>query len=79
MFLLFVFLTMFVIFSNTDTVRNSIEEITQHEAIHPILQADILAKSHTYSLKIQASKLDTVKLACSYATSDRVSYNCYIS
>ena len=62
MFLLFVFLTMFVIFSNTDTVRNSIEEITQHEAIHPILQADILAKSHTYSLKIQASKLDTVRL-----------------
>lgn len=62
MFLLFVFLTMFVIFSDTDKVSNTIEEITQHEVIHPILQADILANNQTYSLKIQASKLDTIQL-----------------
>ena len=62
MFLLFVFLTMFLIFSDTDKFSNSIQDITQDEAVHPLIQADILANSHTYSLKIQESKLDTVQL-----------------
>ena len=62
MFLLFIFITFFLLFHNAEDMGNSLKNITRHEAIYPVLQLEILTSEHNYTDLLKSSKVDTVQL-----------------
>lgn len=62
MFLLFVFITFFLLFHNADDMGDSIKNITRSETTQPLLQLELMTQNEEYSLKLQSSGLDTIQL-----------------
>ena len=62
MFMLFVFITMFMFFSGTETVNSQVEEITNDEIVSSALNVGVIIDNEEYLNKIQSSPRDTVKL-----------------
>ena len=62
MFLLFIFITFFLLFHNAEDMGNSLKNITRHEAIYPVLQLELLTREHNYTDLLKSSKVDTVQL-----------------
>lgn len=58
MFLLFVFITLFVIFSKT----NSLEEITEDETVYSAIKIGLMTEDQEYLNKLKESKQDTIVL-----------------
>ena len=62
MFMLFVFLTMFLFFSDTEKLNNSVRDITRDERVQAVLELDKIVTTPEYIEKIAASPRDTVQL-----------------
>ena len=62
MFMLFVFITLFLMFSGTTKLTNTVEEFTTNENVLPIIQMDALAKNEEYAEKVMQSQRCTVQL-----------------
>lgn len=60
MFLLFVFVTLFLLFHKD--LGDSIQKITRDEVTNPVIQLQILTENENYADRLQTSALDTVKL-----------------
>lgn len=62
MFLLFVFVSMFLIFSSGKEADNAIDDFTYNELVYPVLQLDFLKEDADYTNKMRESTRDTVML-----------------
>lgn len=62
MFLLFIFITLFLLFQNAEDMGNSLKNITRNEAIYPVLQLELLLEDETYADLLKSSRVDTVQL-----------------
>lgn len=58
MFLLFIFITFFLLFHNADDMGNSIKTLTRD----PLVQIELLESNKEYNMKMKASRRDTVRL-----------------
>lgn len=63
MFMLFVFITLFLMFADTNRLNDSVGELTHDEKVFPLIQIGLLQKNADYIEKIQQSRRDTVQLA----------------
>ena len=71
MFLLFVFLTVFVLFSGMDNLNSSVIDLTREDSVFSVLQIDFLLENEEYADKIAASGRDTVELLVPMLVADR--------
>ena len=62
MFMLFVFITMFLFFSGTETANDSVHTITNDERVTSALQMGMIVYDEEYLEKIKSSPRDTVHL-----------------
>lgn len=62
MFLLFLFVTLFLFFSGSDKIHNSIDHITKDERVLLVVQFESLMNDSVYIQKIKESPRDTVKI-----------------
>ena len=62
MFLLFVFISFFLFFHNTEDMGNSVKNLTRDEYVYPNIQLQLLADDQEYSKLLKSSKRDTVQL-----------------
>lgn len=62
MFLLFVFITLFVLFRSAEDMGNSIQDVTRNDVVYPMLQIDRMSTDAEYADLMLASKRDTVEL-----------------
>lgn len=65
MFLLFGFITLFLLFSDTTKLGNSVDEITMNEEIFPQLVLSSLEENEAYISKLQNDERDTIMLQVS--------------
>ena len=65
MFFLFIFITMFVLFSSADKLNNSFEDLTKDESVYSAIQVGYIMNSPEYAEKIKSSPRDTVQLVAS--------------
>ena len=63
MFLIFVFLTIFILFRGLDNLNTSVHDLTRKDAVFSMLQVDFLSGDEEYVEKIMASERDTVLLS----------------
>lgn len=62
MFLLMVFVTMFLFFSDTEEMNNSMHELATNEAVVNVMQIDYLVRETDFATRAQESPRDTVQL-----------------
>lgn len=62
MFILFVFITLFLLFSDTDKMKDSVHKLTTSEEVFPSLAMSFLSEDAEYSDKMKSSSRDTVSL-----------------
>lgn len=62
MFFLFVFITLFAIFSDSEKVNNTAHDLSTDERIFPTLALSSLSDDADYSEKMKQSPLDTIKI-----------------
>ena len=62
MFMLFLFLTIFFFFRDTDDLNNSVHTFTRDEIMQPVLTMEFLKQEADYMEKISESPTDTVRL-----------------
>ena len=62
MFMLFVFITLFLMFADTNRLGNSVGEFTHDEKVFPLIHFGLLQNNAEYAEKIQQSPRDTVQL-----------------
>ncbi len=62
MFLLFVFITLFALFSSTEKMNDSVHNITNDERVFSGIQLNLLMENHEYVEKLKDSPKDTVQL-----------------
>ncbi len=62
MFMLFVFITLFALFSGTEKMNNSIQVLTEDEAVLSAMQIEVIKNDNEYAEKLMASPRDTVLL-----------------
>ena len=62
MFMLFVFITLFLLFSNTERINNSLNRITKDEMVFPVIQLETISENPEYLERIKQSPRDTVQL-----------------
>lgn len=62
MFLLFIFITLFLLFSNKEKINNSVSDITNNELVYPGVYMELILKDAEYIEKINKSHRDTVLL-----------------
>lgn len=62
MFLLFVFVSAFLLFSDPNSADNSFSKIEQNELIYPALQVELLKENSEFAEKMNVSPRDTVHL-----------------
>lgn len=62
MFILFVFITLFLLFSNEEKVKDSVHNLATNEMILPGLSISMLTDNEEYAEKIELSTNDTVSL-----------------
>ena len=70
MFLLFVFITFFLLFHNAEDLGNSVQNFTRDEVHYPMIQIQLLANDDQYAAKLESSPIDTVHLYAPLALSD---------
>ena len=63
MFFLFVFVTLFLLFSDIHKAGESFSSLTKNELVRPYLSLSIVTEDPDYSLKMERSERDTVLLA----------------
>lgn len=63
MFFLFVFVTLFLLFSDIQKANNSFDEITKDELVRPYLSLNALNENTDYSVKMNESERDTIQLS----------------
>lgn len=63
MFLLFVFITIFVLFHGLDNLNSSVYNLTREDGVFAVLQMGFLSKEQEYVEKMKASARDTVVLS----------------
>ena len=66
MFLLFLFLTIFFIFRDTEDLNNSIHNVTRDETIQPLIKMELMINEAEYMKKIQESQTDTIQIYAPY-------------
>ena len=71
MFLLFIFITFFLLFHNAEDMGNSLKNITRHEVIYPVLQIEILTRDSNYTELLKSSNMDTVQLYAPLLVSEK--------
>ena len=62
MFLLFLFVTLFVLFRSAEGVGDTIHDYTHQDAVFPMLQLESLSTDPAYQASVQSSERDTVQL-----------------
>jgi hypothetical protein len=62
MFLLFVFVSMFLIFSGDEKADESVDNLTKDELVYPLLQMDFLKQDVDFTKRMKESSRDTVQL-----------------
>ena len=62
MFVVFVFITLFLLFSNTEKLGNSVHDLTSDESVKPVLQMELLMSDQEFAKKVKESPRDTVQL-----------------
>ncbi len=67
MFLLFIFITFFLLFHNADDMGNSIKTLTRD----PLVQLQLLRNNQEYNEKMQSSRKDTIRLYVNLNVSER--------
>ena len=63
MFFLFVFVTIFFLFSNVEKARESFDDVARDELVRPYLALNALDEDVDYSAKMKESERDTIQLA----------------
>lgn len=63
MFLLFVFITMFLCFSGSNKMNDSLHDITKDEMVFPKLQLDLMMTNEQQAEMLKTSPQDTVQLS----------------
>lgn len=63
MFFLFMFVTLFLLFSDVDKVSNSFDDFRKSEYLNPVFSLSVLTEDENYMAKMMASEKDTVQLA----------------
>lgn len=71
MFLLFVFITFFLLFHNAEDLGNSLQNFTRDEVHYPMIQMQLLTNDDQYAVKLESSPIDTVQLYAPLILSDR--------
>lgn len=62
MFLLFIFITFFLLFHNAEKMGDSINDLTYNDAVYPVVQMGLLIKNEEYAQQLESSRRDTVQL-----------------
>ncbi len=62
MFMLFVFISLFLLFASSKKLTNSVENYTTDEKVFPVLQLGLLSENPKYAEKILHGPRDTVRL-----------------
>ncbi|MBR5892338.1 MAG: DUF3667 domain-containing protein [Bacteroidaceae bacterium] len=62
MFMLFVFITLFALFSGTEKMNSSVIELTDNETVLSTLQVEMISNDKEYAEKLKTSPRDTVLL-----------------
>lgn len=62
MFLLFVFITFFVLFREADNLNNSYYNLSRDETVFAVMQAQFLFGSEEYEDRMKNGPRDTVKM-----------------
>lgn len=62
MFFLFIFVTLFFLFSNTEKADDSINDLTKNELVLPHLVLQALSEDSVYAQKMQIAERDTITL-----------------
>jgi hypothetical protein len=62
MFMLFTFITLFLLFSDKDKINNSIDRFVNNEIVFPSIQLHSIKSNHEYYEKIKLCPRDTVQL-----------------
>ena len=70
MFLLFVFITLFALFTGTDRMNHSMYKMTENEVVQEQIKFDYLLKNEQPD-KVQASSLDTITLVAPLLLAER--------
>lgn len=70
MFLLFVFITFFLLFHNAEELGNSVQNFTRDDVHYPMIQIQLLATDEEYAVKLESSPIDTVQLFAPLILSD---------
>ena len=73
MFLLFVFISIFVLFTDSDIINNSMEELTTDEKVLPGIQMEFILTQEEYAKKFQEAPRDTVQLIAPLQLAERYS------
>ena len=63
MFILLVFITIFLFFSGTEKINETMHAITEDEVVSPVVQMDLIISDPEYAKSIKASLRDTVQLS----------------
>ena len=73
MFLLFVFITLFVLFTDSDKMNNSMQILTTDERILPGIQMEFILNQEEYAQKLDEAPRDTVQLVAPLLLAERYS------
>ena len=63
MFFLFVFVSMFLLFSDIEKADKAFDDVTSHELVRPALSLSAITEDADYAKKLEESARDTIKLA----------------
>ena len=66
MFLLFVFITIFLISPHADNLSTSLQTVTRDEVMSPMIRIQIMTDDEEYSMELKSSPRDTVYLYSPY-------------
>ena len=70
MFFLFVFVTIFLLFSDIQKAGDSLDNIVRNELVRPHLSLNALSLDEVYSAKLKSSERDTVQLSIMLASAN---------
>jgi hypothetical protein len=73
MFFLFVFVTLFLLFSDIQKANESFDNVTRSELVRPYLSLNALNEDAEYSTQMKASERDTIQLAITTLTAKEYS------
>lgn len=71
MFFLFVFISIFLLFSDIEKTDESFDNVTNNELVRPGLSMKAITENEDYAKKMEGSERDTVKLAIPLFTAEK--------